>query len=157
MQETEQNTRPRRAIVIIDHGSRNPPANAVVEDIARIVQEQAGARALVRFAHMEICEPGLGAAIEQCVVAGAREVFVQPLFLVPGKHAERDLPALLADAQRRHPGVVFQLGSVIGADPVLAELVSARCGLSAGAPGLVAWPSGGEIDAATAAGRPRRD
>lgn len=118
-----------KAIVIVDHGSRNGPANAVVEEIARLVQARAGERALVRFAHMEICEPGLPTAIDDCVASGARRVVVQPLFLAPGRHAAHDIPALVADAQRRHPGVVFELGRVIGADPLLAEMVCARCGL----------------------------
>jgi sirohydrochlorin cobaltochelatase len=78
---------------------------------------------------MEICEPSLPAVIDDCVSSGARLVTVQPLFLAPGKHASRDIPELVADAQRRHPTVRFELGCVIGADPLLAEIVAARCGL----------------------------
>lgn len=126
----DQATALASAIVIVDHGSRNGPANAVVEEIARQVQARAGDRARVCFAHMEICEPSLPAAIDDCVAAGARRVIVQPLFLVPGRHASRDIPELVADAQRRHPGVAFELGRVIGADPLLTEVVCARCGLS---------------------------
>jgi len=127
---TEQGTSDKAAIVIVDHGSRSGPANAVVEAIAAQVQARAGDRALVRFAHMEISEPSLPAAIDACVAAGARKVVVQPLFLAPGRHASQDIPALVADAQRRHPAVAFELGRVIGADPLLAEMVCVRCGLS---------------------------
>ena len=115
--------------MIVDHGSRNGPANQVVEEIARLVQVRAGEQARVCFAHMEICEPSLPRAIDDCVAAGARQVVVQPLFLAPGRHATRDIPALVADAQRRHPGVAFELGRVIGADPLLADMVWARCGM----------------------------
>jgi sirohydrochlorin ferrochelatase len=116
-------------IVIVDHGSRRAAANAVVADVARLVQVRAGERAMVRFAHMEISEPALGAVIDECVSAGARRVIVQPLFLAPGKHAARDIPELVADARRRHTGVQIELGRVIGADPLLAEIVWSRCGL----------------------------
>jgi sirohydrochlorin cobaltochelatase len=85
--------------------------------------------ALVRFAHLELAEPSLPAVIDQCVAAGARAINNQPFFLAPGKHAARDIPKLLADAQRRHPHVQFELGRVIGADPLLAELIASRCGL----------------------------
>jgi sirohydrochlorin ferrochelatase len=119
-----------RVIVIVDHGSRRAPANAVVADIARLVQVRAGKRAAVRFAHMELCEPSLPQVIDESVAAGATRVTVQPLFLAPGKHASRDIPELVADARRRHPHVEFELGRVIGADPLLAEIVWARCGLS---------------------------
>jgi sirohydrochlorin ferrochelatase len=119
-----------RVIVIVDHGSRSDPANAVVVEVARLVQVRAGVEAAVRFAHLELAEPSLPAVIDECVAAGARSVSVQPFFLAPGKHAGRDIPELVADAQRRHPHVRFELGRVIGADPLLAELVASRCGLS---------------------------
>jgi sirohydrochlorin ferrochelatase len=121
---------PPRAIVIVDHGSRSGPANAVVAELAQLVQARAGAQALVHFAHMELCEPNLAVAIDACVAAGARVVSVQPLFLAPGKHASVDIPELVAAARRRHPSVAFELGRVIGADPLLAEILCARCGLS---------------------------
>ncbi len=119
-----------RVIVIVDHGSRSEPANEVVVEVARLVQARAGARALVRFAHMELCEPSLPAVLDECVSAGANFIMIQPLFLAPGKHAARDIPELVANARRRHPSVRFELGCVIGADPLLAEIVAARCGLS---------------------------
>jgi sirohydrochlorin ferrochelatase len=115
------------AIVIVDHGSRNAGANVVVEELARLVQSRAGARASVSFAHMELAEPSLPAAIEACVAAGARVVIVQPLFLAPGKHAAKDIPDLVSDARQRFPDVEFQLGRVIGADPLLADILWARC------------------------------
>lgn len=119
-----------KAIVIVDHGSRRAAANAVVAEIAALVQVRAGHRAIVRFAHMELCEPNLAQAIDECVKEGASEVLVQPLFLAPGRHATRDIPEMVALAIARHPRVTFRLGEVIGADPLLAELVSVRCGLS---------------------------
>ena len=120
----------KRAIVIVDHGSRQEAANAVVVQLAQAVQARAGTRALVAWAHMEGAEPSLPRAIDGCVSQGALEVTVQPPFLVPGKHATRDIPALLEAARERHPGVRFELGGVIGADPLLAELILKRCGLS---------------------------
>ena len=119
----------KRAIVIVDHGSRHGPANAVVEALAQALQARAGARAVVTWAHLEACEPSLGQALDECVSQGAREVTVQPLFLVPGRHATQDIPALLDSARQRHPGVQFLLGEVLGADPLIAQLIAQRCGL----------------------------
>jgi sirohydrochlorin ferrochelatase len=119
----------KRAIVIVDHGSRKEAANAVVAALARAVQARAGERALVAWAHMEAAEPLLPEAIDACVSQGALEVTVQPLFLVPGKHATRDIPELLAAARQRHAHVRFELGQVIGADPLLVELIAQRCSL----------------------------
>jgi sirohydrochlorin ferrochelatase len=119
-----------RAIVIVDHGSRRDQANAVVAEVAKLVQARAGERAEIRFAHMELCEPSLAQVLDECAARGAREVTVQPLFLAPGRHATRDIPNMVDAARARHPGVVFHLGEVIGADPLLAELLISRCGLS---------------------------
>ncbi len=120
----------KRAIVIVDHGSRQAAANAVVAEIAAEIQARAGERAAVSFAHLEAAEPSLMEAIERCVSAGAREVTVQPLFLAPGKHAARDIPEVLDTARRQHPDVSFTLGEVIGADPLLVELLARRCSLA---------------------------
>jgi sirohydrochlorin ferrochelatase len=119
-----------RAIVIVDHGSREAAANGIVVEIARLVQLRAAQTAVVCSAHMELAEPSLAGAIDDCVSAGAREIIVQPLFLAPGRHASRDIPEMLAEARQRHPHVSFHLGDVIGADPVLVDLISVRCGLS---------------------------
>lgn len=119
----------KRAIVVVDHGSRQAAANAVVAEIAAELQERAAGRATVCFAHLEAAEPDLLAAIERCVSAGASEVTVQPLFLAPGRHATRDIPEILATARRLHPQVSFELGGVIGADPLLLELLARRCRL----------------------------
>jgi sirohydrochlorin cobaltochelatase len=117
------------AIVIVDHGSREPLANEVVVEVARLVQARAGSRAVVRWAHMELCEPNLSLAIDEAVALGASLVIVQPLFLAPGRHAARDIPAMVDAARERHAGVTFQMGDVIGADPLLADLIVQRCGL----------------------------
>jgi sirohydrochlorin ferrochelatase len=119
-----------RAIVIVDHGSRRDLANVVVADLAKLVQARVGERAEIRFAHMELCAPSLAQVLDECAVRGAREVTVQPLFLAPGRHATRDIPNMVDQARARHPGVVFHLGEVIGADPLLVELLISRFGLS---------------------------
>jgi sirohydrochlorin ferrochelatase len=119
----------KRAIVIVDHGSGQEAANAVVLELASAVQARAGQHVHVAGAHMEAADPSLLDAIEACVSQGALEVTVQPLFLVPGKHATRDIPELLAAARQRHPQVRFELGQVLGADPLLVELLARRCGL----------------------------
>lgn len=120
----------KRAIVIVDHGSRQAAANAVVAEIAAEIQARAAGRAVVSFAHLEAAEPNLTEAIDRCVSAGALEVTVQPLFLAPGRHASRDIPEMLETARRRHPDVSFELGAVIGADPQLIDLLARRCGLA---------------------------
>jgi sirohydrochlorin ferrochelatase len=119
----------QRALIIVDHGSRRGEANAALAETARLVAERLGASWDVRYAHMELSEPSLAQAIERAVAEGALEIVVQPFFLALGTHASVDIPASVASAQARHPGVSFRLTPVLGPDALLAELVLKRCEL----------------------------
>lgn len=113
------------AIVLVDHGSRRPEANAVLEAIAALVRTAAPERS-VRVAHMELAPPSLAEAIAACAAEGAREVTVHPCFLAPGSHSRTDIPRLAAEAAASHPGLRVRVAEPLGADPRLAALVLHR-------------------------------
>lgn len=115
----------RRAIVLVDHGSREPEANAVLEEVAARVRERAPDR-MVRFAHMELAPPSLAEAIERCVAEGARDIVVHPYFLGPGRHASNDIPRLAREAAARHEGVKVRVSAPLGPHPLLADVVLER-------------------------------
>ena len=114
-----------RAVVLVDHGSRAPEANALLEALAERVRARLPDR-LVRVAHMEIAPPSLGEAIDACVAAGAREVVVHPYFLTPGRHAVRDIPRMASEAAARHPGVAVRVTGPLGLHDGLVDAVVAR-------------------------------
>ena len=122
----------RRAILLIDHGSRLDEANRLLDEVAALVRARAGEGALVFAAHMDLAEPTIAQGFARCVSAGATEVVAVPYFLGPGRHATEDVPRLVAEAARAHPGVSFEIGAVLGAHPLLAEIVIERAGLRAG-------------------------
>ena len=79
------------------------------------------------------------AAQARAVAAGARRVMVMPYFLFPGRHWERDIPALVQDAARRHPGTEILVTAPVGLHPLMHQVVRERveqCALHAagGAP-----------------------
>ena len=116
-----------RAYVIVDHGSREPEANAVVEEVAAQVGAHLGG-APVRAAHMELAAPSLAEALDACVAGGAGEVVVVPYFLAPGRHSTGDIPRLAAEAAARHPGVTVRVTEPLGVHPGLVEAVLDRLG-----------------------------
>jgi sirohydrochlorin ferrochelatase len=67
----------KRAILLVDHGSRRPEANRQLERIARLVAERVP-DTIVRFAHMELAPPDVAAGVAACAAAGARELVVHP-------------------------------------------------------------------------------
>ncbi len=113
------------AIVLVDHGSRRPEANATLEEVAELLRAAAPER-LVRIAHMELEPPSLAEAIAACAAEGAAEVTVHPYFLAPGSHSRGDIPRLAALAAEPHDGLRVRVSEPLGADVVLARLVLAR-------------------------------
>ena len=114
-----------RAVLVVDHGSRVPEANALLEAVAAQVRERLPG-CLVRAAHLDLVEPLIPAAIDAAVAEGAREIVLAPWFLGPGTHSARDLPRLAADAERRHPGLRVACAEPLGADARLVEVLLER-------------------------------
>ncbi|CAN5871856.1 hypothetical protein BH23ACT2_BH23ACT2_12250 [soil metagenome] len=114
-------------VVVAAHGSRADPANAahreVVEELAAAVSSP------VAPAFLELAEPSIPEAIDTAVADGAATVLVLPYFLHPGRHLTEDLPAIVADANERHPQVEVALlgsfGAEVGVGDVLVAQVAA--------------------------------
>jgi len=113
-----------RAIIIVDHGSRRPAANRMLEEVA--AQLRGMTTDQVYAAHMELGEPSIGQAFDRAVGDGADDVFVFPYFLSPGRHSREDIPRMCAEAAGRHPGVRWHCSGPIGLDRLMAELILRR-------------------------------
>ncbi|HEX8851802.1 MAG TPA: CbiX/SirB N-terminal domain-containing protein [Gemmatimonadaceae bacterium] len=121
----------KKAILIIDHGSRRDEANEMLECVARLVQAMAGDAAIVRHAHMELAEPSIDAGFAACVEAGATEVVAFPYMLSPGKHSTADIPRLVSEAALAHPDVRWSVTPAFGVHEKLAEVILERSGVDA--------------------------
>lgn len=113
------------ALVLVDHGSRRPEANAALDELAALVRAADPGRC-VHVAHMEISPPELESALGACLAEGARNVIVVPVFLGPGRHSQEDIPRLVREARERHPELSVQIAPPLGPHPLLAQLVLAR-------------------------------
>jgi sirohydrochlorin ferrochelatase len=112
---------PRRAVLLVDHGSREPAANRQLAAMAAALARRLPGRR-VATAHLSIARPSVPEAIDACVAGGAREIVVMPYFLAPGRHALRDVPRLAREARLRHPGLQVRVAAPLG---VHAGLVAA--------------------------------
>jgi len=115
----------KRALLLVDHGSRRPEANAQLEALAERVRERLPER-LVAVAHMELAQPSIADAVEACVAAGAEEIVVHPYFLGPGNHTREDIPRLVAEATTHHPGLRVRVTEPLGLHEKLVDVVIAR-------------------------------
>jgi sirohydrochlorin ferrochelatase len=114
-----------RAILLVDHGSRRPEANAQLEALARRIRARIPDR-VVETAHLDVIEPSIPAGIDACVAAGAEDVMVHPFFLAPGLHTTRDIPRLVAEAAGRHPGLRVRISEPLGLHEKLVDVVLER-------------------------------
>ena len=115
----------KRAILLVDHGSRRPEANALLEDVANQFRKRA-AESIVEVAHMEIAEPGIAEGIEACVEKGATRIIVHPFFLGPGRHTSEDIPAQVERAAKGHPDIPIRISEPLGSHAALIDVILDR-------------------------------
>jgi sirohydrochlorin ferrochelatase len=114
----------KRAVLLVDHGSRRPEANALVEGLARALRSELGR--IVEVAHLEAATPSIEQGIDACVAGGAVEITVLPCFLALGRHVKQDVPALARKAAARHRGVRVRVAEPIGTHPKVVEILLER-------------------------------
>lgn len=117
----------RRAILIVDHGSRLDEANELVVRVADRIRERLPGLH-VEHAHMEIAEPTFFDGVAACVAAGATEIVVHPYFLGDGRHTRETIPELASEAEQRHAGVTIRVSAHLGLHDKLVEVVLERIG-----------------------------
>lgn len=111
------------AVILFAHGSRDPLWRASIDAVAARLRAMAPA-VPTACAFLELMVPTLDEAVDALVRGGARQIRVLPLFLGVGRHAREDLPALLAAARARHPGVRIDALPPVGEDPRVIDLLA---------------------------------
>ena len=122
-----------KGILIVDHGSQKREANDMLRLMADLIQTMAGPEVVVRYAHMELADPDIGAGFSSCVQGGATDVTVFPYMLSPGRHSTADIPRMVANVARAFPNVSFSVTPAFGPHEKLAEVVLERAGIGANA------------------------
>jgi sirohydrochlorin ferrochelatase len=117
----------KTAILIMAHGSRIAEANDAAREVAGMVQEMTGFE-IVEVSFRELHEPNIQQGIDTCVARGAERILLMPYFLFMGAHVQHDLPDEIKEAQKRHPGLIMEMGGHLGAHRKLAEIEAERIG-----------------------------
>lgn len=112
------------AVLLVAHGSRVPESNAEIETIARRLAEHLDPDRTVGHAFLELARPSIPDAIDRLVQHGARRILLIPYFLSAGRHVAEDIPGIVADARRRHPGVDIEITGHFGARVEVLDLLA---------------------------------
>jgi sirohydrochlorin ferrochelatase len=117
----------KTAILLMAHGSRVALANTAAREVADMVQKMTCFE-IVEVAFRELHEPNIQQGIDTCVAKGAQRILLMPYFLFMGAHVQHDLPEEIAEAQKRHPGLLMKMGAHLGVHRKLAEVEAERIG-----------------------------
>ena len=115
----------KRAVVLVDHGSRRDEANAQLEVVAERLRDRLPDRLIVT-AHLEIVEPNIAQAIAICTAQDTTEIIIHPYFLAPGRHTTHDIPTQVRDAAAAHPNVRISISEALGLHPALIDAIIDR-------------------------------
>lgn len=114
------------ALILFAHGSRDARWAEPFARILALVEESAPQRQPL-LAFLEIMQPSLEQAVAAQVARGFAAISVVPLFLGLGGHLRRDVPILLEDIRKRHPGVTISLTGAAGEDPGVVASIAGFC------------------------------
>lgn len=112
----------KSAVIILGHGSRSAGADKTVQRIAAEVKKRGGYE-IVEQAFLQLSSPSLRETIEACARKDAGRIVIVPFFMQSGAHVTRDIPALIEEARKKHPGVEILMTDFVGAHPLMAEIV----------------------------------
>jgi sirohydrochlorin ferrochelatase len=113
------------ALVALAHGSRDPRS---AETIQALCSEVRNMRPDLRIepAFLELSKPAFGTVVDKLVRAGYDEIVVVPLLLTQAHHARVDVPAAVAAAEAKHPGLKVRASSILGLETVFLEVLDRR-------------------------------
>jgi sirohydrochlorin ferrochelatase len=113
------------ATVFISHGSRSEQGNKVfVSFIEKVISTGKSTNASYGF--LENARPTIFEAVEACILAGASSVTVVPVLLLPGIHANVDIPAELERVRQKYPEIQIIYGEPLGVNETILEIVMDR-------------------------------
>jgi sirohydrochlorin ferrochelatase len=73
----------KRALLVVDRGSREPEVRQELEEICLIARKKAGYDTST-YCFLEVVPPSIEEGIRKCVDSGAEQITIMPYFLYPG-------------------------------------------------------------------------
>lgn len=119
-----------RALVLFAHGARSASWAAPFERLRDMLKEQVAAQGQevdVSLAFLELMSPRLPQQVAALAAQGVSDVTVVPVFLGQGGHVLRDLPLLLEEMRRAHPGLAIRAVGAVGEDPGVLRAMTDYC------------------------------
>ena len=117
----------KKALIIVDHGSKVEEANQMLVSISELLQKKQNPEfKIITYCHMELAEPTIEQAFAYCASKGATHIVVHPYFLAPGRHSTQDIPRMVKDAAEKHSGITYHVTEPLGIHEKIIEVIFER-------------------------------
>ncbi len=117
----------KKALIIVDHGSKLDKANLMLAQIARLLEDKGSADfEIIAYCHMELAEPTIEQAFKDCAAKGATDITVHPYFLAPGRHSTQDIPRMVKEAAKNYPDISYSVTDPLGIHDKIIEVILER-------------------------------
>lgn len=114
----------RTGYIVFAHGSSIESANEAVRMVAAEMARR-GELEIVEAAFLDGGRPNLVGALDR-MADRVSHVVVVPYFLTLGLHLQRDLPKLVDEMKRAHPGVRIDVAAPLDRHPAMVDALLDR-------------------------------
>jgi sirohydrochlorin cobaltochelatase len=114
----------KTALLLIGHGTDDPDGLAEYHQLASLVQQRLDC--FVQPCFLELADPPIGQALDECARAGYQRIIALPLLLGAAGHQKNDIPVALQQARLRWPDVTIHYGAPLGVQYALLKALADR-------------------------------
>lgn len=116
----------RQALILFAHGARDPKWAAPFQRLQELLQSQLP-DTVVALAFLELMTPRLPELVSELAQAGCKDLTIVPVFLGQGGHVLRDLPIMIEQLQKDHPGAALKVAGAVGEDAEVLNAIARYC------------------------------
>lgn len=113
----------KRALLIVDRGSREPEVRQELQEICALAQKKAG-YAYADYCFLEVLPPFIEEGIAKCVAFGADSITVMPYFLYPGMKLKDTVEQSARIGREKNLQVL--ISKPLSYHPMMPELIAER-------------------------------
>lgn len=113
------------AVIYIGHGTRTEAGIKAFISFIEPVLEKTEAN-IREYAFLERAEPTILQAIEKCAAKGAEKIVIVPVLLMPGIHANVEIPEWIEKGQTKFPDIKMIYGEPLGTDALMLDIIEEK-------------------------------
>ncbi|OXT18053.1 cobalamin biosynthesis protein CbiX [Bacillus sp. OG2] len=110
------------AILYIGHGTRSKKGAQEARDFLNKIIGKSAAR-IQEISFLELAEPSIGEAYENCIRRGATSIRVVPIFLLSAGHIKEDIPDILEKLKNNFPDIPVEMADPFGVQQAIIQAV----------------------------------